>query len=396
MSEPLGDFEDRVWQPNPGAYGGRRSRAGGRYRVFIPARIAERSFDLDGEAVLAVAAATKALAELGASAQGGVSLKALGGNLLRSESAASSRIEDLQVSPRRLARAAYRGESGHDRTATEILGNVDAMTLAIEIGAAASGFTVNDLRELHRRLLRFSADRRIAGEIREQQNWIGGNDFNPLDAVYVPPPPAQVPGLLEDLVEFINRDDLAPVAQAAVAHAQFENIHPFADGNGRVGRALIHLVLRRREEIGDVIPPLSLILGSEPRTYIGGLAAFSRGDVSDWCLIFARATERAAREARRLAGEIESLQASWLERLGKPRRDSAARQLVGSLPEQPVLDVASARELTGKSHVAVQKALAAFEAAGILALLNEQKWGRVWECPEIFELAEDFERTALA
>jgi fido (protein-threonine AMPylation protein) len=89
-------------------------------------------------------------------------------------------------------------------------------------------------------------DRVTPGEYRQQQNWIGGRLDSPLDARYVPPPEGEVDGLMSDLVAFVNRDDLPGVAQAAVAHAQFETIHPFLDGNGRVVRCLIHVVLRGR------------------------------------------------------------------------------------------------------------------------------------------------------
>jgi Fic family protein len=274
-----------------------------------------------------------------------------------------------------------------------VLGNVEAMKRAIELGSSQSKFSVSDVEDVHRTLLRFTADRKIAGVIRDEQNWIGGNDFNPIGATYVPPPPEAVPKLLGDFCKLISRDDLAPVAQAAIAHAQFENIHPFADGNGRVGRALVYSVLRRRGEIERYIPPISLVLAAEQRNYIGGLGAYSQGDVSDWCTTFADATGRAAREAERLAAKIEDRQDAWLERLGQPRKDSAARQLVGSIPEQPVIDVAAARALTGKSHVAVQAALKRLEDAGILKRLNERKWGRVWECTELLDLVEAFEKS---
>lgn len=392
---PLGHHEERIWEPTPGAPGGRRQRAGGRYRVFIPAPIAERQFPLDGDAVAAVAEAAKALARLDASQPRVASLGALAGNLLRSESAASSRIEGLDISYRRLARAAFAGVGG-DSNAAEILGNLEAMKKAIALGAPDSSFGVADIESIHRTLLRFTADRKIAGAVREVQNWIGGNDFNPLGATYVPPPPEPVRDLLEDLCRFISRDDLAPVAQAAIAHAQFENIHPFVDGNGRVGRALIHLVLRRRGEALNFAPPISLVLASVPKSYVAGFGAYSAGDVSDWCVTFAEATEQSAREAERLADEIESSQRVWLERLGQPRSDAAVRQLVAALPKQPVLDVAAGRRLTGKSHVTVQAALAQLEEAGILSPLSERKWGRVWECRELFDLVEEFERDVTA
>jgi Fic family protein len=367
---------------------------GGTYEVFIPAPIADRAFPLGDAASAAIARATKSLGQLGAVAPRLASLEALAGTALRSESMASSRIEGVVVSPKRLARAAYAREHSRtrDRRAAEVLGNVEAMQLAIVIGGRSAAFGVDDIQELHRTLLHYVDDQEIAGVIRKKQNWIGGNDYNPVGASFVPPPPEHVEALLEDLCRFISRDDLAAVTQAAVAHAQFENIHPFADGNGRTGRALIYAVLRRRGEIATVVPPVSRVLASEPRTYVGGLGAYSEGDVDTWCERMAAATSRAAEAAQRTALLIDEREQQWLERLGRPRQDSAVRQLLRELPAHPVLDVASGQQLTGKSHVAIGNALRQLESADILQRLNERKWGRVWECGELFDLVADFER----
>jgi Fic family protein len=390
---PLGHHEEHFWPADPTApTGGRR---GGVYEVFIPDPIAEREFTLAGEAVAAIAEATKALGHLGDTRPRLTSLAALARNLLRSESAASSRIEGVRISHGRLARAAYARAGGRmgDGRAAEVLGNVEAMERAIELGGVGEPFTVADILDIHRTLLRFTEDRDFAGAVRTAQSWIGGNDYHPIGATYVGPPHEMVPELLEDLCRFIARTDIAAVAQAAIAHAQFENIHPFVDGNGRTGRALIYTILRRRGEIGGFIPPISLVLGGESKNYIGGLGAYSQGSVGSWCERFAHAVTRAAGEAERLAQRIEERQTTWLQLLGEPRRDATVRQLVGLLPAQPVIDVPAAQQLTGKSHVAVGNAIAQLERAGILQKLNERKWGRVWECGELLTLVEDFEKS---
>ena len=388
----LGHHDERFWPVEPSAHV-RPRRRGGRYQVFVPDQIARRAFPLDGEAVAAVARATRALEHLDNTPPRVATLAALARNLLRSESAASSRIEGARISHKRLARAAYQSSRGRrDPRAAEVLGNVEAMERAIELGTKDRTFDVADVRDIHRTLLRFTEDADIAGVLRDRQSWIGGNDYNPIGATYVPPPHEHVPGLLEDLCRFIERDDLAPVAQAAIAHAQFENIHPFADGNGRTGRALIYAVLRRHGEVENYIPPISLVLAAEPKAYVGGLGAYSQGNVSLWCERFADATARAAGEAERLSAAVEERQLTWLERLGQPRSDAAVRQLVSALPAQPVIDVPAARQLTGKSHVAVGNALQQLEQAGILKRLNERKWGRVWECDELLDVVGHFEQ----
>lgn len=398
LLEPLGRHEKHLWEARPGAEGGRKARRGGTYEAFVPAEIAECRFVLDDGAVTQIASATKALARLNGASPHTASLGALADVLMRSESVASSWIEGLEVSQRRLARAAFAAAEGssRDSKALEILGNVEAMRQATELGASEGAISVEHLREIHRTLLRRSSDRRIAGVIRDRQNWIGTNPYTPLDADYIPPPPQYVEPLFEDLCRFVARDDLAPVAQAAIAHAQFENIHPFMDGNGRVGRALIHVVLRRTGEAPKYVPPISLVLAAAPKAYVAGFGEYSGGDVSSWCEHFSSATERAAIEAERMGSQIDELQEDWLGRLGSPRADAAVRRLIAELPSQPVLSVATGSHLIGRSGEAARNALLQMETAGIVQPLNERKWGRAWECRELLELTEEFEQSVRA
>jgi len=393
-TEALGHHEDRIWPADPGAYGGRRARKGGRYRVFVPSKIGRHRFVFADDTVAAISKASKVLTQLQADASRTASLNALATNILRSESAASSRIEGIAVSHKRLARASFGGPGDRpaDPRAAEVLGNVQAMRRAIELGGDSSPISVDHILDIHRTLLRFTDDSAIAGVIRDRQNWIGGSSYTPLGAAFVPPPPELVPKLLEDLCTFIARDDVAPAAQAAIAHAQFENIHPFADGNGRTGRALIYAILRRRGEIGTYIPPISLVLVRRPRDYIGCLGAYSGGDIDNWTTLLADAITSAVGIAEQLADAIERRQLRWLERLGNPRADAAIRQIVSALPAQPVIDVATGRKITGKSHVAVGAALSQLEAADIIRPLNGRQRGRVWECDELLELVTSFER----
>lgn len=389
-SEMLGHHEERWWARDYDAPS--IGRKAGAYQVFVPARIADRAFDFSGAAAAAVTDASRALARLGRS--GEEPLADIAQSLLRSESAASSRIEGMQSTQRHLARATFARQHGRStsRRIAEVLGNVEAMQKAIELGASTAALTTEDILGIHRTLLRFTDDAEIAGVLRKQQSWIGGSDYHPIGARYVGPPHELVPELLEDLCAFLSRDDLPGVAQAAIAHAQFENIHPFADGNGRTGRALIYVVLRRRGEIADYIPPVSLVLGSHPKEYVSGLGAYSIGKVSVWCERFSEATRRAASEAEHLASRIAGLQQTWLERLGRPRKDAAVRQIIAALPEQPVIDVAAAQVITSKSHVAVGSALSQLQDADVLQVLNERRWGRAWECGELLKLVDEFEK----
>jgi Fic family protein len=210
-----------------------------------------------------IADAETAIVRLNAEARALVDVEALARTLLRAESVASSRIEGLEVGPRRLLRAeAARdlGDAPSDVTAVEVLGNVDAMGFAVGRVGVGDVLTKELLLDVHRRLLDGTRFAEYDGKMRAQQNWIGGSGYNPCAAAFVPPPPEDVPSLIDDLVAFANDDSLPAVAQAGIAHAQFETIHPFVDGNGRAGRALIHMVLRRRGLAGRVLLTIALYL----------------------------------------------------------------------------------------------------------------------------------------
>jgi len=317
-------------------------------------------------------------------------LEALSRQLLRQESVGSSRIERLAIGQRRLARAA--AGIGRDETASQIAGNVAAMERAIALAAEPRPLTRDDVLAIHRTLFADTRDAPLGGVVREEQNWIGGSAFSPAGAEFVPPPPEYVGELLDDLVAFLDRDDLPVTLQAAIAHAQFETIHPFADGNGRTGRCLIHVVNRRRGLAVNVVPPVSLVLATHSGEYVGGLTEYRYGDPVRWLLFFAAATVKAVDRAHKLARRIEALRDAWLERLGQPRRDASTRTLAEQLAAEPILSVARAAQLAGVSDTAAARAVAALEAAGILRLASKQAWGRRWEAPEVFALLDAFER----
>src|SRR3954471_2434498 len=182
------------------------------------------------------------------------------------------------------------------------------------------------------------------------------------------------------------------VVQAAIAHAQFETIHPFADGNGRVGRALIHVVLRRRGLASRYVPPVSLVLATDAKAYIAGLTAFRENRAGDWILLFAQAIERAAAKASELALRLAELQETWRKRAGRPRRDSSAEALIVELPAHPIVTVATAQKFLGRSKQAVNEAIAALAANGILHTITLAKRNRAWEARDVFALIDAVER----
>ena len=179
---------------------------------------------------------------------------------------------------------------------------------------------------------------RYVGVIRDEQGWIGGT--SPLDAHLVTPPPSELPALLDDLVAFVNRADIDPVAQAAISHAQFEIIHPFADGNGRVGRVLVAWVLTRRLDL-LVPPPVSVAIAADVGGYTSGLVLFRLGDHHAWIKWFADAVASGGRAQRALIVEVDHVKRNWRDRLAstdqRPRSDAAVYAALDLLPRRLVL-----------------------------------------------------------
>ena len=376
----------RTWEGS--GYGSRRDRKPFRYQAFVPDRVGEWGERLAGRAADAVAEATAAVAELQATTSGH-DLETLAATLLRQEALGSSFIEGLRASNRRLALAAYEPVAADGARA--VLGNVRALERAIEIGTAPRPLRVEDLLDIHRTLLEDTSEARYAGAARHEQNWIGGRGVSPADATFVPPPEDRVQPLLEDLVELLNLDDLPAISQAAIAHAQFETIHPFGDGNGRAGRCLIHVVLRRRGLTPIVVPPVSVILATNARRYIAGLVDFREGRVDDWIGLFADAVTASADAVIRLSNQIDVLLDELLDRAGAPRSDSVARKIILGLPAQPVVSADTSAERHGVTPTAARAALNRLEERGVLVPTRVgRRRNREWISDELFRVLDAF------
>lgn len=395
----------RRWPATPGEGLSRRDRRGCEYESYIPDPFAGRAFRLDGDVAADVADAERAIAELNATAHALVDTEALARLLLRAESVASSFIEGLVVGGRRLLRAEVAsgtGEEGTDVTAEEVLGNIRAMTWAVDTLAGARAITVHGLLTVHEHLLGGTRLSEHAGRMREEQNWIGGSGFNPCSAAFVPPPPEYVEELLEDLCTFSNGEDLPAVAQAAIAHAQFETIHPFIDGNGRTGRALIHVILRRRGLAPRIVPPVSLVLATWSSSYVDGLTATryrGRADsaaafegINRWVALCATACRRAVDDAAQFERTIEGIQKQWRAALGRVRAGSAAERLLAVLPGAPVLTVNGAADLIDRSFQAANEAMARLEAAGVVQQVKVGRRHRAFEARAVIDAFTALER----
>lgn len=384
-----------TWRYNPAIYAPAKYRKACKYEAFIPDPLASSPIQLGAEIMGMVSEAENAIRALNDVARPG--LRPLARLLLRTESIASSKVEGMQLGVRELARAEARKESGGKPgpTALEILANMDVMELAVEDAATVERFSVREIEAVHRRLMENAPNSHVAGQIRTQQNWIGGNDHNPCGADYVPPPPDHVTPLLADLCNAVNDDVLPPLIQAALIHAQFETIHPFDDGNGRTGRALIQIVLRRREIASSYVPPISVVLARGKGRYIQGLTQFrEEGGAARWIEQFSEATASAANLARTYLVAVQELTAQWRNRLSSsvaPRSDSVAWKLIDILPAHPMITGPVAEAATGGSRPSVYKAIRELRTAGVLIPLSEGKRNQSWEAAGLLDLLAQWE-----
>jgi len=389
-----GKLVARTWQWNPVIHAPPRYRRACRYDAFIPDPLSGSEFTLSSGVAATVAEAERAILALNARADS--ALAPLARLLLRTESIASSKIEGLQVGIRQLARAESKLDAGGTASATvlEVLGNIEAMQMAVDEASRAERIELEHVVEIHKKLMTNAPNAHVAGKIRAGQNWIGGNDYNPCGADFVPPPPEVVHESMVDVCAAVASDEFSPLVQAALVHAQFETIHPFMDGNGRTGRALIHVALRRRGMATHYVPPISVVLGAHRDRYIEGLTAFRAGRVEAWIEQFAVAAGQSAVLAADYLKTVAALMESWRDRLRQgaaPRSDAAAWAVIDVLPAHPVITAPVAEAATGRAKSAIHQAIGQLTGCGVLEPLSASKRNRSWEAVGLIDLLEGLE-----
>ena len=339
---------------------------GRRVRAWVPALLHDRDLALDAPTVAKTAAAAT---EVGYAAEAlSHDYEALARLLLRSEGVASSYIEGIAAPAVDVVLAEEQLGRPHAGAAAWVASNLAAVG-AVVAGRGTSGpLSLDVLCAWHRTLMAGSpTPARHVGVVRREQGWIGGS--SPLDAHLVTPPPAALAALLDDLMAYVNRSDVDPVAQAAVAHAQFEIIHPFGDGNGRVGRMLVGWLLLRRLSL-LVPPPVSVAIAADVGGYTSGLVRFRLGEHRPWVRWFADAVASGGRAQRALVASVEDYKKQWRERLGakerKTRNDAAVFAALELLPRHVVFTSATLVEELGISRKAALATLRRLADVGIV------------------------------
>jgi len=377
-------WEDRAWSPTISAdlvSRTVRARHAGPYRAAVVPAIADVPLRMPADVA---ALTTEASAEIARfDAEVGSALAPFAAVLLRSESASSSMIENLSSGAKAIVLAEL--GSRDKRNATEIVGNVAAMTAALDL---ADRLDADAILAMHDALLR-GHDEAIAGRWRHQQVWIGGDSFGPHGAAFVPPHHDYVPALMDDLVRFGRRADVPVLALAAVAHAQFETIHPFPDGNGRTGRALVHALLRGHGLTRNVTVPVSAGLLADTRGYFATLTDYRDGNPQPIIEQLANASFAAMVNGRQLVTELARLRASWNDTV-RVRKDAAAWRLADLLLRQPVIDAAVVARELGISPDNAMRPITPLVEAGVLTEFTGFARNRMWQAREVLDALDAF------
>ncbi len=406
----MASWEEGHWESSVDAGVPAAARRSGAYFRYIPDLVDGAGLAIDGMLSRRVGRVERSIRALnGPGAEG---LAGIARFLLRSEAIASSRIEGIAPSAQQVALAEL-GQSETVRGVTEqarlVANNMTVVSEATTRLVLADQVSVTDVVELHRSLL---PDEPRHHGLRTVQNWIGTSSWSPIGASFVPPDPERVGGLVTDLIAYLNGAAHSPLIQAAVVHAQFETIHPFTDGNGRVGRALIHTVLARRGLTDRAVVPVSLVLATLRDRYIEGLTSFRHASatgsaeanaaVNRWLHTFVEATAIAVEQSETLADRIEAMRAEWGDRLTAfrrdsglrpvPRADSAVSRLLRNLPEAPVLTAATLARILGVSHQAAFAALDELHHAGILTRRRIDRGATAYLARDILDLVTVSER----
>lgn len=359
-----------------------RNRVRQPYSSAIVPQIAKLSIDIPGDLATEIDEATQLLTRF--DAEVGPSGLPFASILLHTESASSSEIENLTSGARAIAEA----ELGERETgnAAQIVRNVRTMEAALSLADKIDGESIIAVQAA---LLGTFAPN-LTGGWRNEQVWIGGSSLSPHLADFVPPHHDRVPAAMDDLVSFFGRVDLPVLAQVAIAHAQFETIHPFPDGNGRTGRAIVQAMLRHGQVTTNIAVPVSAGLLHDVKDYYSALTAYRRGELRPIVTAFTRAAGYAVVNGRQLARDIGIIENDWNDKMRGLRSDATARRVSALAIAHPVLNSDTvARELSVAPPTAF-RALDALVERGVLKAANSQRRNRIWLAEPILNALDDF------
>lgn len=385
---PPHTIEVRNWRQAPRG-GTRADRMVTEIATSVPPRIADLDVLPARHTLVLIEEAMRTVGSTDSTASRGST--ALGQFMARNESVASSKIEHVEATGDDFARATVGNRA--NSSATSMVAAAHALHDLARRAGGTGTIDLNSLLEAHRVLMEhdeYVSERRWAGRVREEQNWIGGSDHSPRNAAHVPPAPEHVGPALEDLLRYANRDDVPALAQAAIVHAQFESIHPFTDGNGRIGRALIGAVLQRRGVTRNAVVPLASGLFALRAEYFESLNSYRDGDIDSITTVVARSVIAAATESLETLSRLAVLPEEWRSVLDQ-RAGSSALQVTTRLLDHPILRTDDLIAMSGGSTSTGYNAISVLEQRGIIREVTGRKRDRVWVVSDVVSELEDLD-----
>lgn len=354
-------------------------------RAWLPDRLTGRAVELSETTVRATERAAAATRAVASHVQTG--FEPLARLLLRAEGLASSHVEGIAAPLADVVLAQAGAGAG---TAAHVADNLAIVDAALTHAAGNESLTAEDLHGWHRRLMQVGTlPDDLVGSWRDVVGWIGG--ANPLSAVFVPAPPTEIPGLMDDLLGVVDECPWDPVTTAALAHAQFETIHPYGDGNGRVGRVLALWILARHLDGVAVLPPMSVLIARDTAAYIAALGAFRIGMDDHLVAWFASVLTAAGEASITWADDLDEIVDRWEHRTEGLRSDATARRILPLLAGSPVVHAGTVADHLDVSAQAARTGLDALVKAGVLRDMGTVSDGpgrprRWWAAPELLDL----------
>ncbi len=379
--------EVRAWQQRV-AQGPRADRRLREITVSLPPLIRDLHYPADRALAAGANASAGDLSNL--DLVHGRTLRSLNHLLLRTESVASSKIENLEADLTDYGRALLGVRA--NATGVAVASATRALGRMIDDADATRTIRAEPILKAHEELFRRNPDEQHrAGKFRQVQNWIGGSDYAPTNPLYVPPPPGTVADYLDDLFAYANRTDVPVVIQAAIVHAQFESIHPFVDGNGRLGRALIHAVFRRRRITRHLTAPIASALVAHRQRYFDALEDYRNGHAATIIAMLAAATNVATSEAWQTADTLVTIREHWHETVAGTAPGSTLYRLLDTLTEHPFVNVALVTELFGVDETTARAGIERLEGAGVLVRLSRTRVSPAWIARDVLDEIKDLD-----
>ena len=365
------------------------------YWAFVPHPLPP-SISADWELTRALSQADRALSLLAGLGRTMPNPHLLIGPFVRREAVLSSRIEGTQSDITDL----YAYEAGQlplpgmtappEADVREVLNYVNALEYGLE-RLRTLPVSLRLFRELHERLLTgVRGGYATPGEFRRMQNWIGPSGCTLNDALFVPPPVPQMGEALNALEKYLHSEDVyPPLLRLALAHYQFEAIHPFVDGNGRIGRLILSLLLSEWNLLPLPLLYLSAYFYRHRQDYYDLLLGVSeRGDWRAWVLFFLHGVAEQAEDAMARARDLQDLREDWHKRLSQARTSALALRLTEALFTTPIITIPQAQRLLAVTYPSAQRNIERLVQAGILQLASESGYGKTYVATEIFKVIE--------